>query len=217
MAVQHRTWERASRRQHRDEVDQTRPGHDHRRLAWSRRPARGAGRSNRGRRRRWPDRVRRPRRTRAASADVVAAIAAAGGTVISRNTAIGTFTVLAPDRLRRGRLDVDGRARRADQRAIGRTPGAAPVKVADPEVEQIHKGGEAGSTTVGRSPPDGPPGLARLGPDDGQGRPRPKGRRRQPARARRDPRFRHRRLASGPRRPARDAPVTKLHHRHPRG
>ncbi len=82
--------------------------------------------------------------TGAASADVLAAIAAAGGTVTARNTAIGTFTVLAPDK---GFVEAVSKSKAvlgaAGQRAIGRIPGAAPARVADPEVEQIHKGGKA--------------------------------------------------------------------------
>ena len=78
----------------------------------------------------------------ASATDVVAAIGAAGGTVISRNAAIGSFKVLGP---RTGFVlavsasaAVFGATR---ERAIGRTPGAAPVKVSDPEVEKIHNGG----------------------------------------------------------------------------
>jgi len=81
----------------------------------------------------------------AAAADVLRAISAAGGTVTSRNTDIGTYAVLAP---------VDGFVEAvsaskavfgaAGQRPLGRIPDAAPVKVADPEVEAIHEGGPGG-------------------------------------------------------------------------
>jgi subtilisin family serine protease len=80
----------------------------------------------------------------ASSADVERAIAAAGGTITGRNAAIGTFTVLGPAR---GFVNDVSTSRAvfgaAGQRSIGRIPGAAPVKVADPEVEKIHNGGKA--------------------------------------------------------------------------
>jgi subtilisin family serine protease len=81
----------------------------------------------------------------ATTADVLQAISAAGGTVTSRNDAIGTFIVLAP---------ADGfvaavSASKAvfgatGQRPIGRLPDAAPVKGADPEVEALHAGNPGG-------------------------------------------------------------------------
>jgi lantibiotic leader peptide-processing serine protease len=80
----------------------------------------------------------------ASSADVQRAIAAAGGTIIGHNAAIGTFAVQAPAN---GFVVAVSRSKAvfgaAGQRPIGRLPDAALRKVADPEVEKIHKGGQA--------------------------------------------------------------------------
>lgn len=81
----------------------------------------------------------------AATADVLRAISAAGGTVTSRNNAIGSFTVLAPAD---GFVEAVSASKAVfgatGQRPIGRLPDAAPVKGADPEVEAIHAGAPGG-------------------------------------------------------------------------
>jgi lantibiotic leader peptide-processing serine protease len=95
----------------------------------------------------------------ASAADVQRAIAAAGGTVRSRNAAIGSFTVLAPAD---GFVEAVSTSKAvfgaAGQRAIGRIPDATPVKGADPEVESIHAGGAGGprhgGSTAGMDPLD---------------------------------------------------------------
>ena len=95
----------------------------------------------------------------ATAADVERAIAAAGGTVTSRNSAIGSFTVLAPAN---GFVEAVSTSKAvfgaAGQRPIGRIPDATPVKVADPEVESIHAGGPGGprhgGSTAGMDPLD---------------------------------------------------------------
>ena len=81
----------------------------------------------------------------ASAADVRRAISDAGGTVTERNAAIGTWTVTAPaDGFI---LDVSASPAvlgAVSQRPIGRIPDAAPVKAADPEVEQVHEGDPGG-------------------------------------------------------------------------
>ena len=97
--------------------------------------------------------------TGASSADVLRAIDAAGGTVTSKNAAIGTFTVLAPAD---GFVEAVSASKAVfgatGQRPIGRLPDAQPVKVADPEVEAIHEGGAGGprhgGSTAGMDPLD---------------------------------------------------------------
>jgi subtilisin family serine protease len=94
----------------------------------------------------------------ASTADVLRAIAAAGGTVTSRNDAIGSFSVLAP---------ADGFVEAVSastavfgathERPVGRIPDSAPVKVADPEVEKLHGGAAGprhGGSTAGMDPLD---------------------------------------------------------------
>jgi subtilisin family serine protease len=95
----------------------------------------------------------------ASSADAVRAIRAAGGTITSRNDAIGTFSVLAPAN---GFIEAVSASNAVfgatSQRVIGRIPDAAPVKVADPEVEALHEGGPGGprhgGSTAGMDPLD---------------------------------------------------------------
>ena len=95
----------------------------------------------------------------AAAADVLRAIKAAGGTVTSQNSAIGSYTVLGP---------TDGFVEAVSastavfgatgQRAIGRLPDAEPVKLSDPEVEALHEGAPGGprhgGSTAGMDPLD---------------------------------------------------------------
>ena len=95
----------------------------------------------------------------ASAADVVRAITAAGGTVTSRNAAIGTFEVTAAASGFVEAVSASGAVfGAAGQRAIGQLPDAAPVKVADPEVEAIHEGGPGGprhgGSTAGMDPLD---------------------------------------------------------------
>ncbi len=96
------------------------------------------------------------------AADVRRAISAAGGTIIARNAAIGTYKVTAPA----DGFILDVSASKAvlgatyAQRAIGEIPDAKPVKAADPEVEQLikTKAGVAfkgGDSTAGMDPLDG--------------------------------------------------------------
>ena len=104
----------------------------------------------------------------AATADVVRAISSAGGTVTSRNDAIGTFSVLAPAD---GFVEAVSASKAVfgatGERPIGRLPDARPVKGADPEVESIHAGGpEAPSRRIDRR--HGSAGFPGLGPRDGQ-------------------------------------------------
>ncbi|MEO8229390.1 MAG: S8 family serine peptidase [Chloroflexota bacterium] len=94
----------------------------------------------------------------ASAADVLRAIAAAGGTVTSRNTAIGTFTVVGPAS---GFVDAVSTSKAVfgatADRAIGRLPDTKPVKLSDPEVEAIHKGAAGplrGGSTAGMDPLD---------------------------------------------------------------
>ncbi len=95
----------------------------------------------------------------AASADVLRAISAAGGTVTSRNDAIGSFTVQAPAN---GFVEAVSASKAVfgatGQRPIGRLPDSSPVKGADPEVEQIHAGKAGGprhgGSTAGMDPLD---------------------------------------------------------------
>ena len=67
--------------------------------------------------------------TEASSADVLKAIKAAGGTVTDTNAAIGTFTVMAPAE---GFVEAVSASKSvfgaSGQRAIGKLPGADPVK-----------------------------------------------------------------------------------------
>jgi subtilisin family serine protease len=88
----------------------------------------------------------------ATSADVERAIAAAGGTVVSHNAAIGTFTVRAPAN---GFVVAVSRSKAvfgaANQRPIGRLPDATLRRVADPEVEKIHKGGGNATPLSGKA------------------------------------------------------------------
>jgi subtilisin family serine protease len=95
----------------------------------------------------------------ASNSDVVRAITAAGGTVTSRNDAIGTFTVQAPSDGFVAAVSASNVVFGASgQRAIGRIPDAQPVKAADPEVEKIHEGGPGGprhgGSTAGMDPLD---------------------------------------------------------------
>ena len=134
--------------------------------------------------------------------------------------AIGTFTRHWPPPT--GFIEAvsasSGRLRRRPASApIGRIPDAAPVKGADPEVEADPRGQPRRAAPRRLDRRDGPARPPGLGPDDGQVRPGPERQRRRPPRARRDPRLRHRRVASRPRRPARDEPVPELHDRHPGG
>ncbi len=93
------------------------------------------------------------------AADVLRAIKEAGGTVTDRNAAIGTFTVSAPAT---GFVEAVSASKAVfgatGQRAIGRLPGADPVKVSDPEVEAIHAGRAGGprhgGSTAGMDPLD---------------------------------------------------------------
>jgi lantibiotic leader peptide-processing serine protease len=95
----------------------------------------------------------------AATADVIRAIEAAGGTVTSRNGAIGSFTVLAPAD---GFVEAVSASKAVfgatGQRPIGRLPDSGPVKGADPEVEAIHAGNAGGprhgGSTAGMDPLD---------------------------------------------------------------
>jgi subtilisin family serine protease len=90
---------------------------------------------------------------------VLKAIKAAGGTVTDRNDAIGTYTVLAPSD---GFVEAVSASKAVfgatGQRPIGRLPDANPVKVADPEIEQIHEGSPGGprhgGSTAGMDPLD---------------------------------------------------------------
>jgi subtilisin family serine protease len=81
----------------------------------------------------------------AATADVLRAISAAGGTVTSRNDAIGSYTVQAPAD---GFVEAVSASKAVfgatGQRPIGRLPDAGPVKGADPEVEALHAGKPGG-------------------------------------------------------------------------
>jgi subtilisin family serine protease len=95
----------------------------------------------------------------ASTADVVRAIGAAGGTVTSRNDAIGTLTALGPSDGFVEAVSASSAVFGASgQRAIGRIPDAAPVKVTDPEVEAIHEGAAGGprhgGSTAGMDPLD---------------------------------------------------------------
>ena len=94
----------------------------------------------------------------ASASAVVQAIDAAGGTVTGRNSAIGTFTVLAPAD---GFIEAVSRSTAVygatHERPVGRIPDATPVKVADPEVENIHAGAAGprhGGSTAGSDPLD---------------------------------------------------------------
>ena len=95
----------------------------------------------------------------ASEADVRRAIEAAGGTVTSRNAAIGTFTVLAPAD---GFVEAVSASKAVfgatGQRPIGRIPDGGPVKVSDPEVEALHAGAPGGprhgGSTAGMDPLD---------------------------------------------------------------
>jgi lantibiotic leader peptide-processing serine protease len=95
----------------------------------------------------------------ASEAAVEAAIQSAGGTVVSRNAAIGTFQAKAPAA---GFIEaVSGSSAvfgAAGQRAIGRIPDTEPVKGTDPEVETIHAGAAGGprhgGSTAGMDPLD---------------------------------------------------------------
>ena len=95
----------------------------------------------------------------ASASDVVRAITAAGGTVIDKNPAIGTFRVTGPET---GFIEAVSASSAVfgatGQRAIGRIPDAAPVKGADPEVEAIHEGNPGGprhgGSTAGMDPLD---------------------------------------------------------------
>jgi subtilisin family serine protease len=99
--------------------------------------------------------------SRASASDVRQAITAAGGTISSRNAAIGTYTVTAPA----DGFILEVSASQAvlgatyAQRAIGKLPDGTPIKGADPEVEQLLKGkaGAAakGGSTAGMDPLDG--------------------------------------------------------------
>jgi subtilisin family serine protease len=88
-----------------------------------------------------------------ASSDAVRlAIDAAGGTVVSENAAIGSFTVLGPAA---GFIEAVSTSNAvfgaAGQRPIGALPDANPVKSSDPEVETIHAGAGAGGPRHGGS------------------------------------------------------------------
>jgi subtilisin family serine protease len=89
---------------------------------------------------------------------VLRAITAAGGTVTSRNIAIGSFSVVGPAG---GFVEAVATSKAVfgatAQRAIGRIPDATPIKASDPEVESIHKGGaglHGGGSTAGMDPLD---------------------------------------------------------------
>jgi lantibiotic leader peptide-processing serine protease len=95
----------------------------------------------------------------ASASDVRTAIATAGGTINDRNAAIGTWMVTAPAEgfvLEVSTSEAIFGA--AAQRPIGRLPDAAPVKVVDEEVEQIHEGNPGGprhgGSTAGMDPLD---------------------------------------------------------------
>jgi subtilisin family serine protease len=95
----------------------------------------------------------------ASSATVLQAIAAAGGTVTSRNTAIGSFTVSAPAGTFVEAVSASTAVfGAASNRPSGEIPDAAPVKGADPEVEAIHPGAAGGprhgGSTAGSDPLD---------------------------------------------------------------
>jgi lantibiotic leader peptide-processing serine protease len=95
----------------------------------------------------------------AASADVVRAIKAAGGTVKSQNDAIGTFTVVAaPDGFIETVSASNAVFGATGERVIGRIPDAQPIKAADPEVEALHAGNPGGprhgGSTAGMDPLD---------------------------------------------------------------
>ncbi len=77
-----------------------------------------------------------------------------------RNAAIGTFTVIGPaDGFVEAVSASDAVFGATPERSIGRLPDAAPMKVADPEVEAIHEGGPSGprhgGSTAGMDPLDG--------------------------------------------------------------
>ena len=95
----------------------------------------------------------------AATADVTRAITAAGGTITSRNNAIGTVSVLASSE---GFIETVSASSviygATSQRPIGRIPDAQPVKAGDPEVEALHEGSPGGprhgGSTAGMDPLD---------------------------------------------------------------
>jgi subtilisin family serine protease len=110
----------------------------------------------------------------ASGSAVLAAIAAAGGTVTDRNAAIGTYTVVAPAS---GFIEMVSASSAvygaAGQRAIGKLPESVPV-AADPEVEAIHEGNPGGprhgGSTAGMDPLDGLAwGLAMVRSDAARG------------------------------------------------
>ena len=97
--------------------------------------------------------------TGASASDVTQAIRLAGGTVTGRNAAIGTFRVTGPAA---GFIEAvsasDAVYGAVGLRPIGSIPDAAPVKLSDPEVEQIHEGNPGGprhgGSTAGMDPLD---------------------------------------------------------------
>jgi len=81
----------------------------------------------------------------AATADVTAAIRAAGGTVLGHNAAVGTFTVTAStDDFIEAVSASNAVFGATGQRVIGEIPDAQPVKPSDAEVETLHEGNPGG-------------------------------------------------------------------------
>jgi len=81
----------------------------------------------------------------ASTNDAVGAIRAAGGTVVSRNDAIGTLKVTASSANFIETVSASAAIYAATgERPIGRIPDAQPVKAPDAEVETIHEGSPGG-------------------------------------------------------------------------
>ncbi|HET9346945.1 MAG TPA: S8 family serine peptidase [Candidatus Limnocylindrales bacterium] len=95
----------------------------------------------------------------ASATDVTRAIQAAGGRIVDRNAAIGTFRVMGPAA---GFIEAVSASTAVygavGLRPIGSIPDLAPEKLSDPEVEQIHEGNPGGprhgGSTAGMDPLD---------------------------------------------------------------
>ena len=95
----------------------------------------------------------------ASASSATSAIHAAGGSIVRRNAAIGTYTVKsANDRFIETVSASTAIFGATGQRVIGQIPDAAPVKATDPEVEAVHDGGPGGprhgGSTAGMDPLD---------------------------------------------------------------
>ncbi|HEX5823540.1 MAG TPA: S8 family serine peptidase [Candidatus Limnocylindrales bacterium] len=94
----------------------------------------------------------------ASAADVLRAIASAGGTVTSRNAAIGTFEVRGPAAGFVEAVSASAAVFGAThERPVGQIPDAAPIKASDAEVEALHPGAAGprhGGSTAGSDPLD---------------------------------------------------------------